>query len=178
MGTFTPSTPLSKWVGYQILAGAGRGMVLQMVPPPAQDPTPPHPHPLSRCIANPPQPVIAVQSVLPTSQTATGSALVLFCQIFGGAIAVAVAQLTLTNSLAPALRQYTPRIDPADIINAGATSVRGVIPAAELGGVLLAYNSALTRVFVGLLPILCGAARWLMGSLACGCRLCSAGGWE
>ncbi|MCJ1405112.1 hypothetical protein MMC11_008338 [Xylographa trunciseda] len=123
MGTFTPSTPLSKWVGYQLLAGAGRGMVLQM-------------------------PITAVQSVLPPAQTAVGSALVLFCQIFGGAVCVTVAQLTLTNSLVPALHAYAPSVDPQDIINAGATNVRAVIAPKDLGGVLLAYNAALTHVFL------------------------------
>lgn len=31
VSTFTPSTPTAKWVGYQILLGAGRGSGMQMV---------------------------------------------------------------------------------------------------------------------------------------------------
>lgn len=31
MSTFVPTTYSSQWIGYQILAGSGRGMVLQMV---------------------------------------------------------------------------------------------------------------------------------------------------
>ena len=31
IATFSPSTPTGKWVGYQILYGAGRGLGLQMV---------------------------------------------------------------------------------------------------------------------------------------------------
>ena len=31
MTTFTPSTNAGKWIGYQILVGAGRGLALQMV---------------------------------------------------------------------------------------------------------------------------------------------------
>ena len=31
MATFSPSTPTGKWIGYQILYGAGRGLGLQMV---------------------------------------------------------------------------------------------------------------------------------------------------
>lgn len=38
--TFTPSTGASKWIGYQILIGAGRGMVLQMVSTASTTPIP------------------------------------------------------------------------------------------------------------------------------------------
>ena len=31
MATFSPSTPTGKWIGYQVLYGAGRGLGLQMV---------------------------------------------------------------------------------------------------------------------------------------------------
>lgn len=31
IATFSPSTPTGKWIGYQILYGAGRGLGLQMV---------------------------------------------------------------------------------------------------------------------------------------------------
>lgn len=31
IATFSPSTPAGKWIGYQILYGAGRGLGLQMV---------------------------------------------------------------------------------------------------------------------------------------------------
>ena len=31
MTMFTPSTPAGKWIGYQILIGAGRGLSMQVV---------------------------------------------------------------------------------------------------------------------------------------------------
>ena len=31
LATFSPSTPTGKWIGYQIICGAGRGLGLQMV---------------------------------------------------------------------------------------------------------------------------------------------------
>ncbi len=29
--TFTPSTPAGQWIGYQVLGGFGRGLVMQLV---------------------------------------------------------------------------------------------------------------------------------------------------
>jgi hypothetical protein len=35
MSTFTIHSPARTWIGYQILAGAGRGMMMQIVPFPS-----------------------------------------------------------------------------------------------------------------------------------------------
>ncbi|KAF8247984.1 MFS general substrate transporter [Wilcoxina mikolae CBS 423.85] len=68
LSTITPLTPSKLWITYQVLAGCGRGMMLQM-------------------------PLLAVQTVLPASQIPVGSALVIFCQFFGGTVFIALADV-------------------------------------------------------------------------------------
>jgi hypothetical protein len=59
-----------------------------------------------------------------------------------------VAQAIFQNGLTPALEKYAPIVDPAIILDAGATGYADVLPAGQLPGVRFAYNEALVRVFV------------------------------
>lgn len=70
--TFDPSTGSPKWIGFQVLFGAGVGFGMQ-------------------------QPLIAVQAVLPARDVPIGTAMIMFCQTLGGALFISVAQNVFTN---------------------------------------------------------------------------------
>lgn len=62
----------------------------------------------------------------------------------------------MANSLPYALHKYAPNADAQAIISAGATGFRSLIDKSDLGGVVLAFNSAVTNTYVShfiLLPI-------------------------
>lgn len=120
--TFDVATSTGKWVGYQLLLGAGEGIALQM-------------------------PVIAVQNCITPAQIPTAMALVMFSSTLGGALFLSFSQTILTNSLRSLVPQFAPNVDAESIIAAGATGVRAVVSAADLQGVLVAYSKSIDRVF-------------------------------
>ncbi|KAF2239018.1 MFS multidrug transporter-like protein [Viridothelium virens] len=122
MSTFSPHTSTGKWIGYQILAGIGRGMAIQM-------------------------PVIAVQNCLPKPRIPVGTGLVNFAQYFGGTLFVAFGQTTFANRLGPAVAALAPGVDAEPIIEGGATGLRQLVSPQQLGGVLAAYSRALDQTF-------------------------------
>jgi len=120
---FEPGTPSKEWIGYQIIAGAGVGLGMQ-------------------------QPLMAVQTVLDIKDVPTGTAVVAFMQVLGGALFVSVAQTVFTNELVDNIVEYAPGLDPQIVLATGATSIQKMIPEAFLEGVTLAYSDALTRSFI------------------------------
>ncbi len=134
MSTFTPSTHTGVWVGYQVLAGAGRGMTLQ-------------------------RPVNAVQHILDPSQMSVGTSMVLFCQFFGGALALALAETDFSASLRSSLKTYAPGVNATLIFDVGASGVRDVVSSEELPGVLRAYNHSIMNTFVSLSCFLLNTSR-------------------
>jgi len=128
--TLQINTGHAAWIGYQVLAGAGVGLGFQ-------------------------QPLLAAQTVLPPSSISTGLAAVIFSQTMGGAIFVSVAQTAFTNKLVSSLRTHVPTLDPAVVLGSGAAGLREVVGKEWIGGVLLAYNEAVTRVFVVSLVMAC-----------------------
>ncbi|KAH8780773.1 major facilitator superfamily domain-containing protein [Hyaloscypha finlandica] len=136
--TLMPDSAHPAWIGYQAFAGLGVGMGMQL-------------------------PLIAVQTVLPLDEVPTGTAVVVFAQTLGGAITIAIAQSVFQNKLIEKVVQYAPGIDPAVVFMTGATSIHSKIPAQELPGVILAYDKALTQVF--LVAVATGALT-IIGSVA------------
>ena len=65
----------------------------------------------------------------------------------GGALFVSIGQNVFTNKLLSGLTKYAPSVDPALVLKTGATSIQHAISAAELPGVTMAYNNALTTSF-------------------------------
>ena len=122
MTTFTSPTSPGKWIGYQILVGAGRGFGLQ-------------------------QPFLAVQSYCPPAQLAVGTAIVAWAQFFGGALFVALGQTAFANLLRQSLKHYAPDVDQSTIVESGATNYAADVQASQLGNVLQAYNKAVTQTF-------------------------------
>lgn len=118
---FKPDTPHPMWIGLQVMAGAGIGMGMQ-------------------------QPMLAVQAVLPKSDAPTGLSLLFLMLTLGGAIFVSVGENVLTNFLLDGLRSV-PGVRPEVVVEAGATTLRDLVPAGSLAAVVEAYNSALVKVF-------------------------------
>ena len=73
--TFRPGTGARKWVGYQIFAGVGAGVGLQV-------------------------PFIAVQNVLPAQDMPTGNAITGFFNFLGAGVGISIAQNIFVNTLA------------------------------------------------------------------------------
>ncbi|KAI9650269.1 MFS sugar transporter [Ciborinia camelliae] len=136
--TFKPDTNHSAWIGYQCLAGIGIGFGMQ-------------------------QPLIAVQTVLDISQVPTGTSVIIFVQTLGGALFVSIGQNVFTNKLSQNLAHYVPDLNPATVLNTGATSIQRTIAPEYLAGVTISYNNALTQSFLVAAVM---ASLTIIGSLA------------
>jgi len=86
-------------------------------------------------------------------------AVAIFFNYLGVAISISIAQNIFSNTLVKQIPLHTQGVDPALIIQAGATHVRQVTPPSQLPGVLLAYNEAVTRALI--LPIATGALTFI-----------------
>lgn len=122
MTTFHPGSGAGEWIGYQVLAGGGRGLALQT-------------------------PMLAVQAYCEPSQLAVGTALVVWSQFLGGAIFVALGQTALANLLRHSLTRFAPAVNQETVLEAGATNYATEIPSDQQANVLLAYNEAITQTF-------------------------------
>lgn len=118
--TWQVDSPPAKWVGYQLLFGAGAGLGIQ-------------------------QAHTAAQTVLPVVDVPTGAVIVIFAQIFGGTVWLSVAQNILTSQLLGGIADAVPTLDAKAILDMGATGLRDTVGAEYLDVVLKVYNSALTR---------------------------------
>ncbi|CAK7265194.1 hypothetical protein SEPCBS57363_001456 [Sporothrix epigloea] len=122
LSTLSPTTPASRWIGYQIVVGAGRGMVFQA-------------------------PFLAIQHAVSPNQVSVAVGLLSFGQNFGGALWLTVANAVFENTLKKQLRQNAPKVDPGVVLAAGATAFRKVVPTTSVPGVILSYAKSVDRVF-------------------------------
>ncbi|KAI8942352.1 hypothetical protein NX059_000428 [Plenodomus lindquistii] len=127
VSTFTSSTSVGKWIGYQIILGAGRGMGMQMS-------------------------LVAMQNTISTSQVPTALALLIFFQNFGASITMVISNTIFAQTLTSTVPRYAPSVAPQDALDAGsgAAAVRALVPAGQeeqLAGVLEAYSESLRNVF-------------------------------
>lgn len=120
--TFSPTTPPSEWISYQILYGIGVGLAFQ-------------------------QPYTAIQTVLPESSVATGLVVLSFTQEIGGIMALSIAQNMFTNSLTRNLAKQVPGLDPGVTLKNGALGIRNIVSGEDVAGVKRAYNDAIVNVF-------------------------------
>ena len=65
----------------------------------------------------------------------------------GGSLFIAVGQNIFTNRLSTNLATNVPILNPSIVLNTGATSLRNAVDPSSLGGVLVAYNDALTHSY-------------------------------
>lgn len=94
------------------------------------------------------QGVTAVQAALPPVMLPIGSAYVTLVQLLGGTLFISFGQTVLTNQLKLALAHFAPTVDPERILAVGATAFGTVVTPGQVPGVVLAYNQALTTIFV------------------------------
>jgi hypothetical protein len=66
----------------------------------------------------------------------------------GLAVAVSGGQTVFRSRLPGLLAQYVPGVDVDSVLNAGATGVVGLVQPSQLPGLIAAYNSAITAMFV------------------------------
>jgi hypothetical protein len=122
VSTFQPGTTRAAWIGYQVFMGFGIGCSMQ-------------------------QSMLAAQTVLSNKDIPTGTALVIFSQTLGGAVGITIGQSVFGNQLLKNLAKDAPGLDPAVVINLGASHIQKGIPAQFLKGVTQAYNDAITTAF-------------------------------
>jgi hypothetical protein len=127
--TWTVDVSAGKWIGYQLLFGAGIGLGMQ-------------------------QSVIACQAVLPLQDIPIGTSIIIFAQMFGGSLFISIAQNTFTNHLVSGLSGI-PGINAAEVLHTGATEITGLIKDPDmLHTVQVVYNDAIMKAFlVGLIMI-------------------------
>ncbi|KAF7193418.1 MFS-type efflux pump MFS1, partial [Pseudocercospora fuligena] len=141
--TLQPDSGPGMWIGYQVLAGFGAGMCVQV-------------------------PFVAVQVALSEKDMPIGNAITIFSNTLGGAISVSIAQNRLvmqifSNTLIQELPKLAPSVDPRLVIGAGATHIRQVVSADVLPAVLEAYNRAIVRTYI--MAVAVGAIAFLSSFL-------------
>ncbi len=122
LSTWQVDTGSAKWIGYQVIFGFGVGLGMQ-------------------------QSMIAAQTVLHLDDVPVGTSVLMFTQMFGGALFISVAQNIFTNRLVSGLAQVVPDINPQIVLRTGATSLKDAIDPRHLSGVLFVYNRAITNTF-------------------------------
>ncbi|KAK3291704.1 major facilitator superfamily domain-containing protein [Chaetomium fimeti] len=102
IATFWLGTPLSKWFPSQVLMGLGTGICFQA-------------------------PIIAVQNVLPPHLIPQATACTQFFQALGGSVFLAVGQTVFQNGLIANMARDAKGIDPAEILNSGASQIHQLV---------------------------------------------------
>ena len=123
IATWKVDTGHAKWIGYQVIYGIGVGSGMQ-------------------------QSLIAAQTVLHLDDVPTGTSIIMFAQTFGGALFISVAQNVFTNRLIRNLLENVPTLNPAIVLQTGATNLKDAVTASNpslLPAVQTAYNSALVQ---------------------------------
>ncbi|KAJ5384994.1 Major facilitator superfamily domain general substrate transporter [Penicillium concentricum] len=121
--TFSLNTPHQQWIPFQVLQGLGVGMTLSM-------------------------PYVATQTVLKPEDIPVGTSLLQCFQFFGASVNLAIAEAIFENKLVSRLESWGfASHEIENIISAGSAEARSLISAAQLPGVLDAYNHAITGTF-------------------------------
>ncbi|KAL9025801.1 MAG: hypothetical protein Q9196_005437 [Gyalolechia fulgens] len=115
-------TGSAKWIGYQVLAGAGFGLGFQI-------------------------PVIVAQASVEPEDISSASALILFFQTIGGSFLVAAGQSAFVNRLLETLPRNAPGVLPVKVIVTGASSLREAFSPEELPGIIASYLSGVRLTF-------------------------------
>lgn len=128
--TLRPDSPPARWAGYQVAYGLGLGLCFQV-------------------------PNVASQTVLAAADVPVGTALIMFAQLLGGAVFVAVGQSVLASELGKRL-EGAVGFDARLLKEAGVTTLLAGLKEREREVAVAAYNEALRRTFcVGLAMTCC-----------------------
>ncbi|KAI6352078.1 hypothetical protein MCOR25_009567 [Pyricularia grisea] len=97
--TWTLTTPMAAWFGFQLIAGVGTGPGFQVG-------------------------IIVVQNVLPHDWIPVGTSAVQFFQNMGGAVFSAIAQSAFQNGIVTSAAASVPFLPPALLLETGASNIR------------------------------------------------------
>ena len=137
--TLNNHTSTGKWVGYELLAGTGIGLVLQI-------------------------PVMVAQSIVAVPDISRVTAIILWCQTMGGALWVSAGQAGFTNKLSERLPVVASYADQSTVLALGASEIGNNFHGDELSGVLEAYMDGLKVPF--LITVVCFCVVALLSPLA------------
>lgn len=116
--TLSTTSSSGQWIGFQILAGIGIGLALQV-------------------------PIISAQAVVDPSDLASVTAMILFFQTIGGAFFVSAGEVAFTNILLGKLPMNAPSVDPQSVVAVGVTQIRATYSADVVPGIVDSYMSGL-----------------------------------
>lgn len=142
ISTWTVSSGINQWIGYQVIYGFGVGFGMQ-------------------------QSLMAAQTVLELNDIPIGTSVINFSLTLGGALFISVGQNIFTNRLLTNLASSVPGISSALVISTGATSLKEVVAGIDPGSVsrvLEAYNGALTSTFYVSLAMACFSVIGALGT--------------
>ncbi|QYT02259.1 MFS domain-containing protein [Trichoderma simmonsii] len=124
--SFDPHTSTGLWVPSLMIMGVGIGIGAQ-------------------------QPLMVAQTVFKGPDIALSTSALIFTQTLAGTLFLSVAENIFQNQLISQLHKLVPEIDPRDIIETGASSLRPFIEAKfpqYLTAILTAYNNAIRHVLL------------------------------
>ncbi|KAL9082890.1 MAG: hypothetical protein Q9165_008743 [Trypethelium subeluteriae] len=140
LSLLTPTTPVAKWVGFQVLFGVGNGSAASGS-------------------------YIAIQNTVSRASIPTAMAILILCQNLGAAIWLTLAQTVFSNSLHSALKKDAPGANAAAITAGGARMIRNIVSAQQLPGVLRAYSKGVdSTMYLGIgIGVVAFACAWGLG---------------
>ncbi|KAI0912697.1 putative MFS transporter [Ustulina deusta] len=140
--TLEPNSSIGEYVGYQVVAAAGSGLVIQIN-------------------------VMVAQAFAARVDVSVTVAIVLFWQFIGGTIGVSAAQNIMNNIIISSLPTDNPNVTPAKVLGVGANDLRQAFPnPADLNAVVNAYVRGLKAAWIwgialsGLAVIVSLGAEW------------------
>ncbi|PTB67607.1 MFS general substrate transporter [Trichoderma citrinoviride] len=134
--TLGKNTSTGKWIGYQIVAGAGWGTAFQI-------------------------PMIAVQALADPKDLASATGMLLFFQGLGGAFLVSGSQSAFINTMVRNVLQHAPQVSEATLVLTGATEIRNKFPVDQQPFVIDGYMAGLRVVFA--MCVACTGVATLIG---------------
>lgn len=120
--TLKVDAPASQWIGYQIPAGLGLGLSVQIA-------------------------IIACQALVDASDLATVSAIALFFQLLAGAIWLSIAQVVFGNRLLRVLTAAFGADQAQSLFHAGPDGMRALLSPADLKVAIAAYMDGLRDAY-------------------------------
>ncbi|KAF2149108.1 putative efflux pump antibiotic resistance protein [Myriangium duriaei CBS 260.36] len=108
-------------------------------------------------------PLAAVQNILPPADVALGVAVVIFCNNFGPALAMSIAQAIFTERLVENLKSIIPGLDANLIETTGLSQITANIKGDDLQKVILGVDKAVIQTWYFAIGLTCVS---MIGSLA------------
>lgn len=101
---------------------------------------------------------MAVQTVVNEREVPIATSLVIFFTTLGAGMTVGIAQSIIENHLYPAMLVIDPEITIPDIVRAGVTGLKDLVPPADLPAVLEAYAKSIDMGVFGPAAVYAGMA--------------------